>query len=112
MDVHVHIASTIFKPAGYNEANEMLVGIINFRKTLMAGFTTVRDLGADGDTIYKLKDAINKDDIIGPRIFAAGVMLNVGSVGHGKPPAPQPVSKTNRQIPIKIFITNLFLSEI
>ncbi|MBT6031176.1 MAG: amidohydrolase family protein [Kordiimonadaceae bacterium] len=83
MDVHVHIASTIFKPAGYNEANEMLVGIINSRKTLMAGFTTVRDLGADGDTIYKLKDAINKDDIIGPRIFAAGVMLNVGSEGHG-----------------------------
>lgn len=79
MDMHVHLAS-----GGGNSADYAIKGITNSHKTLMAGFTTVRDLGASDDTIFKLRDAINKGDIIGPRIFAAGNIIGVGGRANGK----------------------------
>lgn len=52
------------------------------RKTLMAGFTTVRDLGAfGGDAVFALRDGINRGDVVGPRIFAAGSIISVTG-GH------------------------------
>jgi imidazolonepropionase-like amidohydrolase len=41
----------------------------------MVGFTTVRDLGAADDTIFKLRKSINDGDIIGPRILSAGSII-------------------------------------
>jgi len=51
-------------------------------KTLMAGFTTVRDLG--GEVALHLRDAINQGLVSGPRIFAAGTMV-VTTGGHADP---------------------------
>jgi len=51
-------------------------------KTLMAGFTTVRDLG--GEVALHLRDAINQGLVTGPRIFAAGTMV-VTTGGHADP---------------------------
>jgi len=51
-------------------------------KTLMAGFTTVRDLG--GEVALHLRDAINQGLVVGPRIFAAGTMV-VTTGGHADP---------------------------
>ena len=45
--------------------------------TLMAGFTTVRDLGAQGPAIFSVRDAINQGRIPGPRIFASGRAISV-----------------------------------
>ena len=42
-------------------------------KTLMAGFTTVRDLGGPINT--SLRNAVNKGYVTGPRIFSAGTAL-------------------------------------
>ncbi|MBB5517798.1 metal-dependent hydrolase family protein [Amphiplicatus metriothermophilus] len=53
------------------------------RKTLEAGFTTVRDVGArGGDAIFALRDGIERGDVVGPRIFASGDTISVTG-GHG-----------------------------
>jgi imidazolonepropionase-like amidohydrolase len=52
-----------------------LTGAANARKTVMAGFTTVADLGAANDSVFALRDAIRAGAITGPRIVAAGSAL-------------------------------------
>ena len=81
MDVHVHL--TMLKGKGLGADDRALAGVINAKKTLMAGYTTVRDVGAMGDVIFKLRKKINKGDIDGPRIFAAGQIIGVGAVDGG-----------------------------
>jgi imidazolonepropionase-like amidohydrolase len=54
----------------------------NARRTLEAGFTTVRDLGGEGRTTATLRDAINSSQILGPTIVPAGMMVSVTG-GHG-----------------------------
>ncbi len=61
------------------------------KRTLMAGFTTARDLGAatGGDAIFATRDAIAKGIIPGPRLFAAGHTITP-SGGHGQPQGYRP----------------------
>lgn len=61
---------------------EALNGAHFASKTLMAGFTTVRDLGGNPEAIYALRDAVGKRLIPGPRIFSAGSALSATG-GHG-----------------------------
>ena len=79
MDVHVHLVG-----GRGNAADHAIAGVVNAKKTLDAGYTTVRDIGAPDDTIYKLRTSINKGDVIGPRIFSAGQIIGVGSRTSGK----------------------------
>jgi imidazolonepropionase-like amidohydrolase len=87
MDMHVHLTGEL-SPEARNEAlyvttsMEALRGAHFAAKTLRAGFTTVRDLGADPEAIFALRDAINKGYVIGPRIFAAGSSI-AATGGHG-----------------------------
>lgn len=60
---------------------EALLGARNARVTLEAGFTTVRNLGADGYSDIALRDAINAGDVPGPRILASGPPLSITG-GH------------------------------
>lgn len=53
-------------------------------KTLMAGFTTVRDLGSSHNLSISMRNAIDKGHIIGPRIFTAGKSLATTG-GHADP---------------------------
>lgn len=82
MDMHVHLTMT--SGANNNSADYALAGVSNAYKTLMVGFTTVRDLGAEDETIFKLRKSINDGDIIGPRILAAGSIIGVGGRENGK----------------------------
>ncbi len=66
-----------------NPADDAFNSIGFAEKTLMAGFTTVRDLGGTGVNIA-LRDAINKGKIAGPRIFTAGKSLATTG-GHADP---------------------------
>jgi len=50
----------------------------NARRTLESGVTTVRDLGAGGGTDLQLRDAINRGEAIGPRMFVAGQGISGG----------------------------------
>ncbi|TFG77859.1 MAG: amidohydrolase family protein [Flavobacteriales bacterium] len=88
IDMHVHIESE-FNPQTYikrftdNEADVALQATVYAKRTLMAGFTTVRDLGGSGVNI-SLSNAINKGSVDGPRIFTAGKTLATTG-GHADP---------------------------
>lgn len=76
IDLHVHLSAT----AGANLARSLVekteYGAIRAYKyaykSLMAGFTTLRDLGSNGYQIVALKEAILDDIVKGPRVIAAG----------------------------------------
>lgn len=88
IDMHVHMEEET-NPNKYierftsNEADIAFNSVDFAEKTLMAGFTTVRDLGGSGVNIA-LKKAINKGRIKGPRIFTAGKALATTG-GHADP---------------------------
>lgn len=88
IDLHVHIEQE-FGPTTYtdkfiqNEADVAFASTVYAEKTLMAGFTTVRDLGGTGVNIA-LRNAINKGLVDGPRIFTAGKSLATTG-GHADP---------------------------
>lgn len=84
MDSHIHMAEGDLNNSDANSADHALMGVINSRKVLMAGFTTVRDLGARDDTLYKIIDEIDSGEIVGPRIIAGGIIIGVGSRVNGR----------------------------
>jgi imidazolonepropionase-like amidohydrolase len=53
------------------------------KTTLMAGFTTVRDVGGSGVNI-SLRNAINKGEVVGPRIYTSGKVIG-STGGHADP---------------------------
>jgi imidazolonepropionase-like amidohydrolase len=74
IDAHTHLAWT---PAGApaGSAPSTLPGADEAETTLLAGFTTVRNLGSTGYADVNLKDAIHSGRVRGPRMFAAGPAL-------------------------------------
>ena len=88
IDMHVHMESEtskdqLVKRFTQNEADIAFQSTIYAKKTLMAGFTTVRDCGGSGINI-SLRNAINGGIVVGPRIFAAGKSLATTG-GHADP---------------------------
>lgn len=86
IDSHVHIIGrTLGDPAQDESATRDLpamgaiLGVENARRTLMAGFTTVRNAGSADFADVALRNAINGGWIVGPRIIASGHSL--GSTG-------------------------------
>src|SRR5690606_4694027 len=65
-----------------SDVDQAFVGARYARRTLMAGFTTVADLGATNETIFALRDAVRRGDVPGPRIIASGESVSVHG-GHG-----------------------------
>lgn len=89
MDMHVHITSeqsprTYVERMTLNEADFALKGVGYAKKTLMAGFTTVRNLGDLHNETVALRNAINKGAIDGPRIYTAAKSLATTG-GHADP---------------------------
>jgi len=88
IDMHVHIEGEM-NPKRYmerftlNDADVALRSTIYAKKTLMAGFTTVRDLGGSGVNT-SLRNAIRKGYVIGPRIYSAGKAIGTTG-GHADP---------------------------
>jgi imidazolonepropionase-like amidohydrolase len=84
IDAHTHL--TMDPTFGYQElgisvARQTLIGAKNARLTLLAGFTTVRNVGADGYSDVALRDAINAGDVPGPRMLVSGPPLGITG-GH------------------------------
>ena len=85
MDTHVHlIGNTDLQ--GYENISESsylstIYGVMNAKKTLYAGFTTVRNVGASNYTDVALRDAINRGIIDGPRMLVSGPPLGITG-GH------------------------------
>ena len=88
IDMHVHIEHESSPKARLdkyilNEADVAFNSIIYAKKTLLSGFTSVRDLGGTGVNI-SLKKAIASNKVPGPRIFTAGKSLATTG-GHADP---------------------------
>ena len=88
IDLHVHLESQFNPKKGRldltsNEADIAFRSLEYAKKTLMAGFTTVRDLGGTGVNIA-LRNAIKSGKVVGPRIFTAGKTI-ASTGGHGDP---------------------------
>jgi imidazolonepropionase-like amidohydrolase len=89
MDMHVHLSGEQSGQAGYaegfymNPADRALRATTYAKKTLLAGFTTVRDCGAGDKLNLAMRDAIAKGWIDGPRMFASGGVSTTGGHGDG-----------------------------
>ena len=87
IDMHVHLGSEYSKNS-YQERITLNAGdyairaVANAQKTLMAGFTTVRNLGGSDGVTISLRNAITKGIVTGPRIFSSGTTI-ASSGGHG-----------------------------
>ncbi|HUQ71633.1 MAG TPA: amidohydrolase family protein, partial [Planctomycetaceae bacterium] len=89
MDMHTHLMSQFSKDAYtekffLDEADFALRSTMYARVTLLAGFTTVRDLGDNGVNSVALRKAIDQKWIIGPRILTSGKSL-ASTGGHADP---------------------------
>src|SRR6202522_481785 len=85
IDVHTHITGmTNFDPCvelTQTDAKEAIQGVANARTTLLAGFTTIRNVGAGGYTDVDLRDAINQGLVPGPHMQVSGPALGITG-GH------------------------------
>jgi imidazolonepropionase-like amidohydrolase len=86
IDSHVHLtfpatSNLQLYAVTKNAPDQVLEGAANAYVTLLAGFTTVANLGADQDVITALRDGISDGKVPGPRILVAGGVPVVG--GHG-----------------------------
>jgi imidazolonepropionase-like amidohydrolase len=89
MDMHVHLTGEYSRSRALDEFRKngtdvALDGAMYGQRTLMAGFTTVRDLGDSFLASIALRDAINAGKVPGPRIFAAGTAIATTG-GHADP---------------------------
>lgn len=87
IDSHVHLTSQAnpnsrLEGMTQSDVDQAFVGARHANRTLMAGFTTVADLGATNQTIFALRDAIRRGDVPGPRIIASGESVSIHG-GHG-----------------------------
>lgn len=84
-DSHVHLTSRSdvhgYRRLTVSTPRAAISGVANARKTLRAGFTTVRNLGAPGFADVDLMNAINEGEVPGPRIIPAGRSLGITG-GH------------------------------
>ena len=89
IDAHVHITSqqspTRFADQFRKDPADVALAAVPYaERTLMTGFTTVRDLGSSHNLSINLRDAINQGHIAGPRILTAGKSLATTG-GHADP---------------------------
>ncbi|MEN9926568.1 MAG: hypothetical protein RL268_2694 [Pseudomonadota bacterium] len=88
IDMHVHLFNlgdplkARLEATTRDREDDLFTATANARANLMAGFTTVRDLGGPPRGIRALRDAIARGDVPGPTVINAGEMLSV-SGGHG-----------------------------
>ncbi len=85
MDMHTHIVANLdnYFFAGYFQSPHRAVigGVVNAKKTLLAGFTTIRNVGAGDYQDVALRNAINAGEIPGPRMSVSGPSLGITG-GH------------------------------
>ena len=85
IDVHTHLTmNTDFDPyieLTSTDAKEAINGVVNAKTTLLAGFTSVRNVGAGGYTDVDLRDAINSGQVPGPHMLVSGPAMGITG-GH------------------------------
>jgi imidazolonepropionase-like amidohydrolase len=89
IDAHTHLShetspSLYTDKFRWNEADYVLRSTVWARRTLLAGFTTVRNVGDSHNETVALRNAINAGVLVGPRIYTAGKGIS-STGGHGDP---------------------------
>jgi len=90
IDCHDHITSMfdggnpVAEAVTRTDFDDAFNSVGNAEATLMAGFTTIRDVGARPEVVIALKKAVAKGEIAGPRMFVAGPPLGPTG-GHSDP---------------------------
>ena len=81
IDVQTHLTTQRDMPpssermVSWSDADIVLRAMVHAERTLLAGFTTVRNMGSHGDAMFALRDAIAAGDIDGPRMQVAGEII-------------------------------------
>ena len=102
MDMHVHLqnglprvladdAGRVYGTRANNDAEKTVIATSNAQTALMTGYTTVRDAGSDGPSVFSVRDGINRGLIHGPRIFLAGEQIHVTDGNSWEPASPIPL---------------------
>ncbi|MDH4038717.1 MAG: amidohydrolase family protein [Candidatus Krumholzibacteria bacterium] len=91
MDMHVHLTGELSRTSYLDEVvlnptDNVLKAAYYGRITLLAGFTTVRNVGDDGMSTVSLRNAIRAGKAVGPRIYTAGKAIATTG-GHADPTA-------------------------
>jgi imidazolonepropionase-like amidohydrolase len=85
IDVHTHLTGNPdfdpYRELASTDAKEAITGVANARTTLLAGITSVRNVGAGGYTDVDLRDAINTGQVPGPHMLVSGPPLGITG-GH------------------------------
>jgi imidazolonepropionase-like amidohydrolase len=89
IDSHTHLTMQFSKTTysdqfRLNPADYAILGTVYARRTLLAGFTTVRNVGDEHNESIALRNAINAGTVPGPRIFSAGQFIGTTG-GHADP---------------------------
>ncbi len=87
IDCHVHLSHEYSPDARLRaleegEAEATIAATISAERTLRAGFTTVRDVGSAGRSVFAVRDAIEEGELVGPRVLCSGEAITP-SGGHG-----------------------------
>jgi imidazolonepropionase-like amidohydrolase len=89
MDAHVHLMAqpSVFVQAAraggvsLTKSDFATHASLHAQRSLAAGFTTLRDVGSNDESLYAVRDAINRGDIPGPRLLVAGPVISATG-GH------------------------------
>jgi len=85
IDMHTHLTGDpemgAYESLALSDERMAITGVKNARRTLLAGFTTVRNVGAESYGDVALRDAINEGEVIGPRMFVSGPPVGITG-GH------------------------------
>ena len=85
IDVHTHVTGdpgdTGYRGLGISVPRQVVTGVKNARLTLRAGFTTIRNVGAQNFTDVAVRDGVNAGEIEGPRMLVSGPALGITG-GH------------------------------
>lgn len=81
IDMHTHLIGDAtlggYSSIGETREGAAIWGVVNAKKTLMAGFTTVRNVGAGDFADVALRDAINAGIVSGPRMYVSGPSIGI-----------------------------------
>jgi imidazolonepropionase-like amidohydrolase len=85
IDVHTHVTGDPgdigYRGLGISIPRQAVTGVKNARLTLHAGFTTIRNVGAQNFTDVAVRDGVNAGEIEGPRMLVSGPALGITG-GH------------------------------
>lgn len=86
IDLHTHITGELgpeskLRAVTLTSVDHALNGVVFLRRTLEAGFTTIRNTGGDPEVMFSLRRGVEQGKVAGPRIFAAGAGIS-GTGGH------------------------------